>query len=297
MDSQLFNLPLPSRFVVIRKVFVLLRQAPILPSFIVIIAIVMAVFGPGIAPHNPSRSSLAVWGKPPAVLHGGNSEYILGTDRLGRDVLSRVIVGTRVSLSVAAMTILFGGIIGTALGLLAGYVGGWVDALIMRIVDLMMAFPSILIALILAVTLGPSFWNVVIVLALVLWARYARLIRGDVIAIRNREFVDLARIAGCSSIRIVLAHILPNVINSVIVLSTLQVGWVVIMEACLTFMGAGVPPPTPTWGGMLSEGRNYIETLWWVSIFPGIAIMLLVLSFNTFGNWLREVLDPRLSPL
>jgi peptide/nickel transport system permease protein len=187
--------------------------------------------------------------------------------------------------------------VGTSLGLLAGYRGGWVDALIMRSVDVMLAFPSILMALILAVTVGPSFWMVVVVLGFILWARYARLVRGEVLAWKQRDFVALARMAGCSALRILLKHLFPNVVNSVVVLSTLQIGWTIVVEASLSFLGAGIPPPAPTWGGMVAEGRKYIDTLWWVSVFPGIAIMLVVLSFNMFGDWLRDMLDPKLRQL
>jgi peptide/nickel transport system permease protein len=194
---------------------------------------------------------------------------------------------------VAALSILVGGTIGTSLGLLAGYRGGWVDALIMRMVDLSLAFPSILLALIFAVTVGASFWVVVAVLGFILWARYARLVRGEVLTWKQLDFVSLARMAGCSSLRIIATHLLPNVANSIIVLSTLQVGWAIVVEASLSFLGAGIPAPAPTWGGMVSEGRKYVDSLWWVSVFPGVAIMLVVLSFNLFGDGLRDALDPR----
>ena len=162
---------------------------------------------------------------------------------------------------------------------------------------MMLAFPSVLIALILSVTIGPSFWGVVCVVGLILWSHYARLVRGEVIAWKQRDFVSLARITGCSDARIILVHLLPNVMNSVVVLSTLQVGWAIVAEASLSFLGAGIPPPTPTWGGMLAEGRNYLETLWWISVFPGAAMMLVVLSFNMFGNWLRDVFDPKMQQI
>lgn len=274
-----------------------LRHAPKVPTFIVLLSIVLAVFAPLIAPHSFTHTDLSVRQKPPVLWEGGSIEFILGTDRQGRDILSRIIGGTRVSLSAAALSILVGGLLGTGLGLLAGYRGGWVDALIMRIVDLMLAFPAILIALLLAVSVGPSFGIVVSVIAFILWARFARLVRGEVLAWKEMDFVALARTAGCSHLRIVFIHLLPNVLNSIVVLATLQVGFAIVVEASLSFLGAGIPPPTPSWGGMLSEGRNYLETLWWMTIFPGIAVLLVVLSFNIFGDWLRDTLDPRLRQL
>jgi peptide/nickel transport system permease protein len=167
----------------------------------------------------------------------------------------------------------------------------------MRSVDVSLAFPSLLLALIFAVTVGPSFWVVVAVLVLLIWARYARLLRGEVLSWKQRDFVASARVAGASSTRIMFVHILPNVASSVVVLSTLQVGWAILVEASLSFLGAGVPPPTPTWGGMVSDGRNYVDTLWWISVFPGLAVMLVVLAFNLLGDWLRDVLDPRIGPV
>jgi peptide/nickel transport system permease protein len=274
-----------------------LRGAPKIPTVIVLISLATAVGGPLIAPHSAIDPDLANVRKPPALLENGSLRYLLGTDWQGRDVLSRIIVGTRVSLAVAAMCILIGGLTGSVLGLLAGYRSGWIDALIMRTVDVSLAFPSILLALILAVTVGPSFWVVVTVLVFLIWARYARLVRGEVLSWKQRDFVALARVAGASSTRIVLVHILPNVANSILVLSTLQVGWAILVEASLSFLGAGVPPPTPTWGGMISDGRNYVDTLWWISVFPGFAVVLVVLSFNLLGDWLRDVLDPKSSPL
>ena len=279
------------------KRLAVLKRAPKLPTAIVLLSVLVAIFAPVIAPHSAIDSDLRARGIAPVFIEGGSSEYPLGTDRQGRDILSRIIVGTRISLSVAALSILLGGVVGTSLGLLAGYRGGWVDALIMRMVDLSLAFPSILLALIFAVTVGASFWVVVAVLGFILWARYARLVRGEVLTWKQLDFVALARMAGCSSLRIIATHLLPNVANSVVVLSTLQVGWAIVVEASLSFLGAGIPAPAPTWGGMVAEGRKYVETLWWVSVFPGAAIMLVVLSFNLFGDWLRDILDPKLRQL
>jgi peptide/nickel transport system permease protein len=272
-------------------------RAPKIPTFIVLVSVIAAILSPWIAPHSAIDPNLASVRLPPAFLENGSFNHVLGTDWQGRDIFSRIIVGARVSLGVAAMCILIGGLIGCVLGLAAGYLGGWVDLLVMRTVDLFLAFPSVLLALIFAVTVGPSFWVVVMVLAFLIWPRYARVVRGEVLSWKSRDFVAQARVAGAGPARIIVVHILPNVMNSVVVLSTLQVGWAIMVEASLSFLGAGVPPPTPTWGGMISDGRNYVDTLWWISVFPGIAVMLVVLSFNLFGDWLRDELDPKLAQL
>jgi peptide/nickel transport system permease protein len=269
-------------------------KVPLLPAAMVLATIFIALFADLLVFHDPLAINPAAALLPPIFADGGSWTYPLGTDRLGRDILSRIILGTQVSLSIAAATIFLGGLVGTALGLIAGYKGGWVDALIMRSADGFLAFPSILLALVLAVTVGPSFWVVVIVLALVLWARFARLVRGDVLALKGRDFVLLARVAGAGGFRIVMRHILPNVANTLMVLCTLQVGWAIIVEASLTFLGAGVPPPTPTWGGMVAEGLDYVESAWWISTMPGLAILLVVFSYNLVGDWVRDVLDPQL---
>lgn len=281
----------------VRRFAEVLSSAPRFPLAVVLLVVLVAFLSPWLAPHDATLSELRASGRPPILVGGGSRQYLLGTDQQGRDVLSRIIVGARVSSVVALLSILFGGIVGTALGLLAGYFGGWLDTIIMRTVDISLAFPSVLLALIFAVSWGGGFWVVVIVLSLVLWARYARLVRGEVLSVRERDYVALARIAGASHARILAFHVLPNTLNSVVVLSTLQIGWTILVEASLSFLGAGIPPPTPTWGGMVAEGRKFIETLWWVSLFPGGAIMLVVLSFNMIGDWIRDVLDPKLTPL
>jgi peptide/nickel transport system permease protein len=205
-----------------------------------------------------------------------------------------MIYGARVSLVVAVLALLVGGGIGAILGLVAGYYGGRLDALVMRVADTTMAFPIILFAILFVVVLGGSMATTVLAVALVLWARYARVIRGEVLSLRERDFIAQARIAGCSSTRIIAIHLFPNILNTLVVLLSLQVGWVIIVEASLSFLGAGIPPPTPTWGSMIAEGRDYIATAWWVSFFPGLAILATVLSFNLFGDWLRDALDPTL---
>jgi peptide/nickel transport system permease protein len=289
--------PFPAAVVNFGKGFDALRSVPRIPAAVVLLSVLTAVCAPLIAPHSAIDPDLRNIRRPPAMLEDGSLQHALGTDWQGRDILSRVIVGTRVSLGVAALCILIGGLLGSILGLVAGYRGGWTDAVIMRSVDVCLAFPSLLLALIFAVTVGPSFWVVVAVLVFLIWARYARLLRGEVLSWKERDFVASARAAGASSSRIMFVHILPNIANSVVVLSTLQVGWAIVVEASLSFLGAGVPPPTPTWGGMVSDGRNYVDTLWWISVFPGLALMLVVLSFNLLGDWVRDVLDPKLGPV
>jgi peptide/nickel transport system permease protein len=228
------------------------------------------------------------------VQRGGNWEYPLGTDKQGRDVLSRLMHGARISLAVSCLAILLGGFLGTALGMLAAFRGGLTDAILMRIVDIKLAFPSILLALTLVVAIGSGFSTVVIVIALLLWARYARVVRGEALTIKERDFIDRARVAGASNLRIMGRHIFPNVFNTVIVLATLEVGHVIILEATLSFLGAGIPRPQPAWGLMAADGREVITSSWWIFLFPCLAIVLTVLSMNLLGDWLRDRLDPKL---
>ena len=227
----------------------------------------------------------------------GSTNFLLGTDHLGRDVLSRIIFGARISLIVAAITLLVGGTIGTTLGLAAGYFGGWVDELIMRIVDIFLALPLVLVALVLVVAVGQSFFIIIVVLVLFIWVRFARQIRGEVLQLKNMDYVALAKVAGASTPRILFFHLLPGVVNTLIVVATLQVSIVILVEATLSFLGAGVPPPTPAWGSMVADGRGFLANAWWISTMPGVAILLTVLSLNLFGDWLRDTLDPRLRQL
>jgi peptide/nickel transport system permease protein len=209
-------------------------------------------------------------------------------------MLSRLVYGARVSLTAAACALLAGGGVGLAIGVLAGYAGGRVDAALMRVVDATLSFPTILIALLLAVSLGQGLRTIVLAIAFIIWARFARVVRGEVLAVKTRDFVALARVHGCSGLRIMAVHILPNVTNTFMVLLTLHIGFVIIVEASLSFLGAGIPPPTPSWGQMVADGRSYIASAWWLPVAPGAAIMLVVLAFNLFGDWLRDWLDPRL---
>jgi peptide/nickel transport system permease protein len=275
----------------------MMRRAPWLPICIIVVMVIMAVFAPLLAPWSPIDQTLRDKLLPPFWVEGGNWSHVLGTDAFGRDLLSRLIYGARVSLTVAALALTVGGGIGLAVGIVAGYVGGVVDTLLMRLVDAAFTFPAILFALLLAVTMGQGLSTLIAAISLLLWAGFARIIRGEVLALKHRDFVDLAKVRGCSPLRIMATHILPNVMNTFMVLVTLNIGVVIIAEASLSFLGAGVPPPTPTWGLMISEGRGRIADAWWVSVIPGIAITLLVLSVNLFGDWLRDRLDPRLRQL
>ena len=225
---------------------------------------------------------------------GGSMEYPLGTDKQGRDILSRIMHGARISLMVSSLAILLGGGLGTLLGMLAAYRGGKTDSIIMRIVDIKLAFPSILLALVLVAAIGAGFTTVIVVIAVLLWARYARVVRGEALAIKQQDFIDRARVSGASNARIMMRHIFPNLVNTVVVLATLEVGHVIILESTLSFLGAGIPAPTPAWGVMVADGRDLITTAWWIFLFPCLAIVLTVLSMNLLGDWLRDKLDPKL---
>jgi peptide/nickel transport system permease protein len=267
---------------------------PWLSVLVIATMLCMAILAPLLAPYSPIDQTLRDKLLPPFWFEGGSSKYTLGTDAFGRDILSRLIYGSRVSLIVAALALTVGGGIGLVIGIVAGYLGGIVESILMRLVDAAFTFPAILFALLLAVTMGQGLGTLVIAISLLLWAPFARIIRGEVLALKQRDFVALAKVRGCSQLRIMLTHILPNVLNTFMVLVTLNIGVVIIAEAALSFLGAGIPPPTPTWGLMVSEGRGRIAEAWWVSLIPGLAITALVLSVNLFGDWLRDRLDPRL---
>lgn len=267
---------------------------PAIPLALLVLLVTTALFAPVLAPHPPTDQVLSKRLLPPAWLPGGSSEHLLGTDKFGRDVLSRVIHGARVSLAVSLIAVFVAGSIGTTVGLVAGYAGGIVDMLLMRLVDVKLAIPLIVIAIVLASVYGPSFTNVILVIGLLLWPIYARQIRGETLAIKHQDFVALARVAGRSSASIILRHILPNVVPSLLVLATLQVGSIILTEATLSFLGVGLPPPQPAWGLMVADGRGLIASAWWVSLFPGLAILLTVLSLNLLGDWTRDRLDPKL---
>lgn len=240
-----------------------------------------------VAPHDPVDQNIA------DRLHPPSAEYPLGTDPLGRDILSRLLVGARVSMQISILVVTISLSIGTVVGVTAGYVGGWVDEALMRLVDVILAFPGIVLAIVIAGILGPSLTNIMIALAVVGWTQYARVVRGSVLSVKEREFVKASQLMGASRPRLVVRHVVPNVISPVIVLATLDMATVVLATAGLSFLGLGAQPPTPEWGTMLSEGRHYLRDAWWVTNVPGFAIMLAVLAFNILGDSLRDILDPR----
>ncbi len=287
------------------KVWQVLTRWPILPIIVLILLVVAGLFAPLVAPADPLKQELTLRNAPPfwyTEYWSNQDEFkatarLLGADHVGRDVLSRVIHGARISLQVMAVSLTTGVIIGTSLGLLAGYLGGLADELIMRMVDVWLALPFVLLALVAVIVFGGSLFLVMILLALFTWASFVRFVRGEVLSLKERDYVALARIAGASTTRIVLRHILPGVMNTVIVVTTLRVGQLILTEATLSFIGAGIPAPTPAWGLIISEGRSYVTTAWWSTFFPGLAIFLVVMSLNFLGDWMRDRFDPRLRQL
>jgi peptide/nickel transport system permease protein len=274
-------------------------QLPIVPLAILIPFVLVAALAPVLAPYDPTEPvpGAGIF-DPPFWVEGANPAVLLGTDFQGRDVLSRLIWGAQVSLIVGVMGTIVAGTIGTTLGILAGYLGGWADQAIMRVTDAWLALPALVFAIFLATMVGPSMWNIIIILGAVYWTRYARVIRGEVLSLREREFVKLSEIAGASSARVILRHILPNVLNSAMVLASLTIGVVIIAEASLSFLGVGVPPPQPAWGSMLADGRSMLMVGdWWLTVLPGLCIMMVVLATQLMGDWLRIRLDPQLRNL
>lgn len=287
-----------------QKTLYVLRRWPVVPIFVLVVISLAAIFAPLLSPMEPRTINLRGRAAPPfwqSEWYDANPKntqtYILGADHVGRDVLSRMLHGARVSLMVAIISLTTGVIIGAAVGLVAGYYGGFVDELAMRTVDVWNALPFLLIAILAAVIYGSSVTVVMVLLALVAWAGGVRNIRAEVLTLKTRDYVALARIAGASDQRIILRHILPGVVNTIVVLATLRVGGLILAEASLSFLGAGIPPATPTWGNMISEGRDWLSTAWWIAVFPGIAILLVVMSMNFVGDWLRDRWDPRLRQL
>ncbi|NOU96185.1 ABC transporter permease subunit [Paenibacillus sp. LMG 31456] len=261
---------------------------------IVLIMCCMAVFAPVLAPHDPVKTNVKVRLLPPSWMDGGSPEYPLGTDNLGRDMLSRLIYGSQISLLVGVCAVVVAGVIGVVLGLISGYYGGWIDRVIMRTVDAFHGIPHLLFLLVIMMVVGPGVFTIIFVLGVLGWTSYARVVRGEVLSIKEREFVRASRAIGASDSRIIFSHILPNIISSITVISTTGVASAIISESSLSFLGMGVQAPTVTWGTVLSDGRPYIATSWWIATFPGTAITITVLGIIFLGDWLRDILDPRL---
>jgi peptide/nickel transport system permease protein len=270
------------------------NKAALLGLAILLGVMAAAVFAPLVAPYDPVFQEIARRLRPPGWVTAEGQIHLLGTDHLGRDILSRLIFGARISLIIGVSAVTVAGTLGTLIGLAAGYCGGRVDDFCMRLTDTMLAMPFILLALAVIAVLGPSLWNIIFVLGITSWVSYARVVRAEVLTLRTREFIAAAKALGGGGRRIVFRHLLPNVLTPVIVIATLEVARMIILESALSFLGLGVQPPTPTWGGMLADGRAYLSTAWWLATFPGLSIMLTVLGINLLGDWLRDVLDPRL---
>ncbi|WP_257009953.1 ABC transporter permease [Evansella halocellulosilytica] len=275
--------------------FIKKNPSGVLGMLLVLVTVTCALFAPLIAPHDPTAASLSDRLAPPSWAdETGESEFILGADQLGRDLLSRIIHGASISLQVGFFGVLLAMVIGTVLGLLAGYFGKWLDDFIMRAADVQLAFPFILFAIVIMSVLGTGIWKIIILLGITYWVGFARLIRGQVISIKSLEYVEAAKAVGTPNLGIIVKHIFPNVLSSILVLATLFTAEFILLEASLTFLGLGVDPSIPSWGGMLSDSRNYISSAWWTATFPGFAIMLTVLGFNLLGDWLRDKLDPNI---
>jgi len=263
-------------------------------AIIVLSFILLAVFAPFIASHDPLKSSIVKRLKPPSWIEGGSTTHLLGTDEIGRDIFSRIIYGARISLLVGLITVTISGIIGTILGSLAGYYRGRFDAILSRFADLLLSFPYLIFAIFLLAIIGPGFFNLIVILCFKSWVTFFRLSRGEMISEKTKEYVEAAQALGESDAKIIFKEILPNIIHSLLVLATLRVGFFIILEASLSFLGLGIQPPTPAWGSMINSGRAYMLSAWWVSTIPGIALLILVLSINLLGEGLRDILDPRL---
>lgn len=268
---------------------------PIAALLILFLVIILAISAPLIAPHDPTYIDIVMRLRPPFWAENGSTEFLLGTDSLGRDILSRIIYGARISLIVGFTVVAISGTLGIALGITAGYFGGRIEDIIMRILDIQLAFPFILLAISILAVLGPGVTNVIIVLGITMWPTYGRVVRGQVKTIKEKEYVEAAKAIGLKHIKIILKHILPNCWAPTIVIASFSVASAIVSEAALSFLGLGVRPEIPTWGNMLAEGREYIQISWWIVTFPGIAIMLTVLSINIIGDWLRDYLDPYLN--
>ena len=266
------------------------HRLPWIPIIVLAVLLVCAALAPLLAPHDPRQISPINGQIPP----GESLSYPLGTDFLGRDILSRMIYGARTTVIISLASLLIGAVVGTLIGLVSGYHGGWIDACLMRTTDAALSFPTILVALVILVFLGAGTIPVILAIVLTVWARFARMIRGEVLTVKGQDFVTMAQIAGVSTAVILWRHIFPNVLNTLMVITSLLVGQIILLEAALSFLGVGLPPGSPAWGTMMSEGQDFILDLWWLALFPGLAITIVVLAFNFFGDWLRDTLDPKM---
>lgn len=294
VDTKRQNVP-QKQHIIWRSLTSLLQSKTGFTGFCIVCGVILiAIFADVLAPHDPAENNLTDILKPPVWLDGGSATYLLGTDNLGRDILSRILYGTRVSLLVGVASVVLAGLIGISVGILAGYYGGFVDQLLMRIVDSFLAIPNILFILVVLAVFEPGISVLIIVIGFTNWVSYARVVRGEVLSIREREFVKAAKTIGTKDSVIMFRHIFPNILPSFIVISTLSVANTILLEASLSFLGLGIQPPTVSWGGMLADGRNYLATNWWLATFPGIAITITVLGIIFLGDWVRDVLDPRI---
>jgi peptide/nickel transport system permease protein len=280
---------------VLRKLFE--NKGAVFGLIMVLGVIFSAVFAPLISPHDPILQDVEKRLIPPMGQEGADPNYLLGTDHLGRDIVSRLIYGARISIVVSVSAVALSAVLGTLIGLFSGFYGGKVDNIFMRIADVQLAFPFILLAIAIIAVLGPNLQNIILTMGITGWVIYARVVRAEVLSLREKEFITSVRALGGSNGRIIFKHLFPNVVPPIIVIVTLEMARMIIMEAALSFLGLGIQPPTPTWGGMLADGRVYLVTSWWLATFPGLVIMLVVLGINLLGNWLRDMLDPRLTQL
>ncbi len=279
------------------RAFEFLRRYPLLPAVVLVALVITGIVARVVAPYDPIIGNMWERAMPPMWQAGGSAKHILGTDHVGRDVLSRLLYGAQVSLMVAGISVGAGFVVGSTLGVVAGWFGGIIDEIITRFVDMWMATPFLLVALIVALVLGQSLVILLTLLAILAWVGFVRVVRGHALTFKDSDYISLAKVAGASTWRILRVHVVPGIINTAVINATLNIGTLIMMEATLSFLGVGIPPPTPSWGGMVSDGRNYLVDAWWQSFFPGLCIFLTVLSLQFLGDWLRDYLDPRLRQL